>query len=183
MYFLNSAQFFGAGTLPTGMSTPVKWSKCSYVPQEPTIKFGAWDLIEAELLTSFLPMYLVNLAWFLCASTLPIGVSTPPKWSRNVHLCLRNLQNNFFAWDPNRSWDIDLPTPPCISSTQPSFSVLALCPQVCQHLSSGLICSYVPQEPTIKFDAWGPNRNCVLTSPPQCISSTWPSLGAPALYP
>ena len=27
------------------------------------------------------------------------------------------------------------------------FWVLALCPKVCQHLSSGLKCSYVPQEP------------------------------------
>ena len=49
-------------------------------------------------------------------------------------MCLRNLQKKFGAWGPNKSQDIDLPSPPCICSTQPRFWVLALCPWVCQHL-------------------------------------------------
>ena len=51
-------------------------------------------LIEAEILTSPLPMYLLNLAWYLGPGALPTGVSTPPEWSRNVPMCLRNLQKN-----------------------------------------------------------------------------------------
>ena len=37
-------------------------------------------------------MYLLNVACFLGAGTLPIGVSTPPKFSKNVPMSLRNLQ-------------------------------------------------------------------------------------------
>ena len=49
-------------------------------------------LIEAGILTSTYPMYLLNLAWFMCTSAPPMDVSTPPKWSRNVPMCLRNFQ-------------------------------------------------------------------------------------------
>ena len=49
-------------------------------------------LIEAEILTSPSPMYLLNLAQVLDTSFLPIGGSTPPKESRNVFMCLRDLQ-------------------------------------------------------------------------------------------
>ena len=38
-------------------------------------------LIEAEILTSPSPIYLVNMAWILGAAALPMGVSTRPKWS------------------------------------------------------------------------------------------------------
>ena len=51
-------------------------------------------LLEAEILTSPLPVYLLNLAWFLGASVLPTGELTPPKWSTNVPICLRNLLKN-----------------------------------------------------------------------------------------
>ena len=51
-------------------------------------------LIEAEILTLPSPMYMLSLAQFLGASALPMGVSTPPKWSTNVPTCLRNLQKN-----------------------------------------------------------------------------------------
>ena len=37
-------------------------------------------------------MYLLNLVWFLGTSTLPMCGSTPSKQSRNVPMCLRNLQ-------------------------------------------------------------------------------------------
>ena len=73
--------------------------------------FGAWALIEAEILTSPLPHVFADLGLVLGTGTLPTGVSTPPKWSNNGPIYLRNLQMVFSAWGPDRSWDIDLPTP------------------------------------------------------------------------
>ena len=89
-----------------------------------------WTLIEADIFAQFGPV--------LATGTLPAGVSTPAKWSRNAPMCLRNFQKIFVAGGPNRSWDIDLPTPPCISSTWPGLWTLALSSWVCQHLPSGL---------------------------------------------
>ena len=48
-------------------------------------------LIEAEILTSPLPHVFAQLGPVLGNGTLPAGVSTPPKWSTNVPMCLRNL--------------------------------------------------------------------------------------------
>ena len=67
-----------------------------------------------------------------------MDVSTPPKWSRNIPICLRNFPKKIGAWGANGGRDIDLPTPPCIFSTWPSFGALALCPQLCQHLPGDL---------------------------------------------
>ena len=39
-------------------------------------------------------MYLLNFPQFLGVSNLPTGVSTPPTWSTNVPMYLRNLQKN-----------------------------------------------------------------------------------------
>ena len=83
-------------------------------------------------------MHLLTLVWFLGTSTLSMGGSTPPKLSRNVPMCLRNLQKVFGPWGPNRTWDIDLPTPPCICSTWSGFWALVLDPWMCQHLPSNL---------------------------------------------
>ena len=49
--------------------------------------YGA--LTEAEILTSHSLMYLVNSGPVLGTGTLPTGVSTSPKWSKNVPMCLR----------------------------------------------------------------------------------------------
>ena len=83
-------------------------------------------------------MYLINSAQILGTGSLPTDISTPPKFYKNVSMCLRNFQRKFGALGPNRSWDIDLPTPPCICPMWPSFGALAVCPQVSQHLPSGL---------------------------------------------
>ena len=68
-------------------------------------------LIEAEILTSPSPMYLLNLAqiWVLVLCSwvcqhLPSGL----KYS----YVSQELLKLFGAWGPNRNWDIDLPTPP-----------------------------------------------------------------------
>ena len=55
------------------------------------------------------PNVFAQLGPVLGTGTLSAGVSTPPKLSRNVPMCLRNLQKVFGAWGLNRSWDIDLP--------------------------------------------------------------------------
>ena len=92
MYLLNLAWFLGGGALPMGVSTPPKWSTNVLICLRNLQKYlvhGA--LIEAEILTYPLPMYLLNLAWLLGTSTLSTGVSTPPKQSRNVLMCLWNL--------------------------------------------------------------------------------------------
>ena len=94
--------------------------------------------MEAKILSSPLSMCLFNLAWIVGASAIPMGVSTPPKWSRNLPMCLKNLQRTFGAWGPNRSWNTDLPTLPCLCSTFHCFLVLVLNLLVCQHLPSGL---------------------------------------------
>ena len=130
-----------------------------------------------------------------------MGVSTPPKWSRNVPMCLRNLQKIFGSWGPNRSWDIDLPTPPCICSTWPGFWALALCLQVCQHLPSGLemfpcvsgtskkhfgACKHNEKWPQLNFrgtHTWLPRGLCTGTWPPgghvlvHRVAHTWPPRG------
>ena len=92
-------------------------------------------LIEAEILTSPSP---VNQP----------GLNLGHQYS--AHRCVNTSQvilkcfyvsqeppKIFGAWGPNRSWDIDLPTFPCICSTWTSFWALALNPWVCQHLLSG----------------------------------------------
>ena len=59
-------------------------------------------LIEAEILTSPLPMYLLKLAWILGAGALPIGMSTPPSGLKYSYVS-QELLKKFGAWGPNRS--------------------------------------------------------------------------------
>ena len=139
MYLLNLTQCLDTSIPPMGVSTPPKWSwnvlMClRNLPKN--LVHGT--LIEAEILTSPLPNVVAHLSPVFGTGTPPMDVSAPPKWSRNVSMCLRNLQKQFGEWDPNRSWDFDLPTPPCICWTWPSVWALAFCPQVCQHLPSTL---------------------------------------------
>ena len=86
--FAQFSQVLGAGTHGC-VNTSQVVKKCFYVSQEPP-KNGA--LIEAEILTSPLPHVFVQLTQVLGACTLPTGVSTPPKGSSSVSMCLRNLQ-------------------------------------------------------------------------------------------
>ena len=98
-------------------------------------------------------------------------------------MCLRNLQT-FGAWGPNRCWDIDFPTPPCICSSWPRFGHwYSACG--CANTSQVVYkCSYVSQESPKKFGAWGPNRCWDIDFPtPLYICSNWPSFEAPMLHP
>ena len=94
MYLLNLAHFSGADALSMGVLTPSKWSKS--VPMclrnvQKNLVHGA--LIDAEILTSPSPMYLLNLACFFGGNAPPMCVLIPPKWSKSVPMCPRNLQN------------------------------------------------------------------------------------------
>ena len=146
MYLLNSAQFWSlaicpqvCGHLPSGLEMFL----CVTGTSKEHLVHGA--LIEAEILTSTLPHVFAQLGLALVTGTLAAGVSTPPTWSK-MFLCVSGTSKKIGAWDPNRSWDIDLPTPPCICSTWPGLWVQVLCPLVCQHLPSGLKCTYVSQQ-------------------------------------
>ena len=135
-------------------------------------------LIEAEILTSPLCHVFAQFGPVLGTGTLPAGVSTPVKWSRNAPMCLRNFQKIFVAGDPNRSWDIDLPTP-CHVFAQLAWvlGTSALCLQVCQHLPSGLEMFLCVPGTYKKFGAWGPNGSWDIDLPtPKCICSTWPGI-------
>ena len=127
------------GTLPAGMLIPhsgLGMFLCVSGTSKPNLVHGAY--MEANILISPLSMYLFNLSWIVGASAIPMGVSTPPKWSRNLPMCLRNLQRTFGARDPNRSWNTDLPTLPCLCATWLWFWVLVLYLQVCQLLPGNL---------------------------------------------
>ena len=112
IYLLNLARFLSTSTLPIGVSTPCRWSEiflCVSETSKNHLVHGApnrsWDI---DLPT---PHVFAQLSPVLVTGTLPTGVLTPAKWSKNVSMCHRNLQKMFGAWDHNRSWDIDLPTP------------------------------------------------------------------------
>ena len=90
------AQFgpvWGTGAPPMNVSTPPKWSRnVSMCLLLKDLVHGV--LIEVEILTSPLPHVFAQLGPVLGTGYLPTGVSTPSKWSRNVPMCLLNLQNN-----------------------------------------------------------------------------------------
>ena len=71
-------------------------------------------LIEAEISTSPLPMYLLNSTQVLGTVILPTSMSTPLKWSKNVSMCLRNIQKHLVHASTMRNEHnliSDVPTP------------------------------------------------------------------------
>ena len=110
--FAQFSPVLGTGTLSTGVLTPPSGLEMFLCVSGTSKKYLIHRaLIEAEILTSPTSKYLLNLAQLLGTGILAIGVSPHPKWSRNVPMCLRNLQTTFGVWDPNRSQDTDLPLP------------------------------------------------------------------------
>ena len=130
MYLLNLAHFSGANTLSMGVLTPSKWSKS--VPMclrnvQKNLVHGA--LIDAEILTSPSPMYLLNLAHFSGADALFMGVLTPPKWSKSVPMCPRNPQNMLVFGALVDAEILTSPLPYVFAQLGP-FLDLMLCPWV-----------------------------------------------------
>ena len=70
-----------------------------YVSKEPPKNLVHGALIEAEILTSPLPHVFAQLGLVLGAGALPMGVSTSPKWSRNV-LCVSGTSKNIWCMGP-----------------------------------------------------------------------------------
>ena len=80
-------------------------------------KFGVWGPNgSSDIDLCFPTCIFLNSAQVLGTVTLPMGLSTCPKWSRNIPMCFRNLKNKFGVWGPNRGSDIDLSPIPCIFS-------------------------------------------------------------------
>ena len=91
-------------------------------------------------------MYLINLAWFMGTGTLSEGVSTPPKRSSNVPMCLRNFQNQLVH---GALMEAEIPPhSPCICSSHPSFEYWH---SACRCVNTSHViwkCFSVSQEPT-----------------------------------
>ena len=94
-------------------------------------------LIEAEILTSHLPIYLLNLAQFLGTGSVPSGVSASTKQSRILAMCLRNFQKNLVHGALIEA-EILISHSPMYFLNLAQFRVLALYLQVCQDLPSDL---------------------------------------------
>ena len=123
------------------------------------------------------PMYLLNLAqlsgnnapFLLVCQHLPSGLK--------CSYVSQKPQKYLGAWGPNRCWDIDFPSPPCICSTWPSFWVhWCFILWVCQHLPSGLKYFYVSQKPPKNNLVHGALIDAeILTSPLlNVFAQTWP---------
>ena len=87
-------------------------------------------LIDAEILTSPPPMYLLNLAHFSGADALSMGVLTPPKWSKSVPMCLRNVQKNLVHGALIDAEILTSPSPMYLLNLA-HFQGPTLCPWVC----------------------------------------------------
>ena len=157
MYLLNLDQFLVLAHCPQvcqHLPGDLEMFLCVWRTSKKDLVHGA--LIEAEILTSLLPHVfaqqgLVYGHWHSahkCVSTSQVI------W--NIPIFVRKLQTKLHAWGPNRSWDTELSPPPCICSTWPRFWVLALCPQVYQHLPNGLEMILCVQGTSKKFWCMGP---------------------------
>ena len=105
---------------------------------ETSKKFGAWSPNRSwDIDLTFSHVFAQNSAQFLVLVLCPQVCQQLPSGLK-MFLCVSESSKNFDAWGPNRSWDIDLPTLPCICSTWPSFGALVLHLQVWQHLPSSL---------------------------------------------
>ena len=124
--------------------------------------FGAWGPNRSwDIDTSSLPLCICStVASFGSYHSAHMGVSTPLKWSRNVSICLKNLQKVFVALGLNRSWDIDLPSPRYLQLAH-CYWALALCLQRCVNTSQVSLdnVSMCLRNFQKVFGVWGPNRS------------------------
>ena len=146
----------GASALPMGVSTPPKWSR--NIPMclrnlQKNLVYGAQ--IEAEILTSLLPMYLLNLAWFLGTGAPPMDVSTLPKWSRNIPMCLRNLQKNLAHGALIEAKILTSPLPNVFAQFGPVFGHQHSAHRCVDTSQVVLKCSYMTEEPPKKIWCMG----------------------------
>ena len=72
--------------------------------QEPLKNLVHRALIEADLLTSPLSHVFAQLGPDLDTGTLPTVVSTSPKWSTNVSLCVSGTSKKFGTCKHNEKW-------------------------------------------------------------------------------
>ena len=127
------------------------------------------------------PVYLLNLTQLSDTNASPVGVPTPPKWYKNVPMCLSNFPKILVH---GALIDAEILTPPCICSTWPRFGHWC---SACGHANTFQVVykfSYVSQESPNTFGALGPNRCWDIDFPtPLYICSNWPSFQVPILHP
>ena len=171
--FAQPGQDLDTDALPVAVQALPKWSKMFLCVSANLQKFGAWGPNRCWDIDFPTPMYLLNLAQLSGPNAPSVGVPTPPKWSNNIAMHLRNLQKIWCMW----CWDIESPTSPCICSTWPRFGHWY---SACGWSQVIWKCSYVSQQPPKKLGAWGLNRCCdidfpnmyllkILTSPLPCL--------------
>ena len=114
-------------------------------------------LIEAEILTSPLPHVFAQLGPFLGADALPMGVLTPPKRSKCVHVCLRNLKKILVHGALIDAEILTSPLPHVFVQLGPFWGANAL-PMDVSTLSSGLKVFLCVSGTSKNVGAWGPNR-------------------------
>ena len=146
---------------------------------ETSKKIGAWDPNRCWDIDFPSPTcILLNLAKIQDTDALPCGVQTPLQWSK-MFLCVSETSKKFGAWGPNRCWDIDFPTPPCICSTWPSFrkhdapSMGVTTPPQCLKM---FLCVSETSKQNLVYGALI-DAEILTPSLLPCICLTWPSYG------
>ena len=128
---------------------------CVSETSKPNLVYEA--LMEAKILSSPLPHVFAEFGLVFGTGTLPTGVSTPPKWSNNGPIYLRILQKVFSAWGPNKSWDIELPTPNIFAQLGPALGTGTLPAGVSTPLRQSRNILMCLSNRQTKFCAWGLN--------------------------
>ena len=129
----------GPSTLPAGVSTPVTWSRNVSMCLRDLQKYLVYGaLMEAEILTSLLIMYLLNVAWF-CVLVICLWVCQHLPSSLQMFLYVSGTSKKYLVYGDLIETEILISPPQGICSTCPCYWALALYPKVCQHLPSSLI--------------------------------------------
>ena len=121
MYFLYLAKIWALMLFPWVCQHVPSSLKCCYVSHKPPKKFGAWgpnrcwdiDFPTPLCICSTWPSYQVPMLHLWVCQHLPSGLK--------IFQCVSEFSKKFGVWDPNRCWDIDSSTPPCICSSWPRY--------------------------------------------------------------
>ena len=148
MYLLNSAQYWVLVLCP--------WV-CQYLPSCLKMflcisgtckkKLVYETLIEAEILTSPSPMYLLNLDKMLGTSPLPTGVLTPPKWFK-MFLCVSGTSQKNLVY--RAIIEAEILTSPLPHIYAQLSHIFGCWHSVCGWVNTSQVvkkCSYMSQEP------------------------------------
>ena len=142
--------------------------------------YGA--LIEAEILTPLLIMYLLNVAWFWVLVICPWVCQHLPS-SLQMFLYVSGTSKKYLVYGDLIETEILISPPQGICSTCPCYWALALYPKVCQHLPSSLVMFLCVLGTSKKYSVHGPLIEAgILTSTlPHAFAQLNPVLSAGTL--